>query len=422
MRCGAVLPSRFADRVFMFETVAPDAPKTPMSGMPSPSLRSAHFPLELEMEFAEMQAAVPTGGTPAALLGAGLLFHALLIAEKTALGLAPRSFAMRGAPVTLLLLLFLLLPAAYRRKETGRAFLVLFTILLVIALLAGVPFMGAGLLLLMQSGVAVMLLVLGWLTALPRQWTVVAVGGALLADAASLLLGPAAHTVGLPVIVESLWAPVFASALLVLFAGVRQNEARRDFLMLRKAAFSGVTTPADPEESRHLDPESGVANRLAFDMRYRAAWDHAATRRHSVALLFFSIDNFAEQKRDLGHKFSELLQTSVAGLLKEGLRRSDDMVARFDNQHYVVMLPGVGTDGATQIAERLRGCVEEMTLFAGQKRHSATVTVGAASMRAKRGTPREKLVDCAIQALEQARSTGSNLVCVEGRGCVPRMS
>jgi diguanylate cyclase (GGDEF)-like protein len=98
------------------------------------------------------------------------------------------------------------------------------------------------------------------------------------------------------------------------------------------------------------------------------------------------------------------------------------MVARFDNQHFVVMLPGVGTDGATQIAERLRGCVEQMAIYAGQKRHSATVTVGAASLRAKRGTPREKLVDCAVQALEQARCTGTNLVCVEGRGCIPRMS
>ena len=43
-------------------------------------------------------------------------------------------------------------------------------------------------------------------------------------------------------------------------------------------------------------------------------------------------------------------------------------------------------------------------------------------MRAKRGVPREKLVDGAVHALDQARSTGTNIVCVEGRGCIPRMS
>ncbi len=407
----------------MFETYTPDSSKTTVAGIPAAPTRSTLFPSELETEFAELQSAVPTGGTPAALLGAGVVFHGLLIAERYFLSLSPRTFAVRGGPVTLLLVALLLLPAAYRKKDRGRFFLVCFNTGLVVALLAGVPFARAEQLLPMQSGIAVLMLLLGWLTSLPRQWTSFAVSAALLADAACLLMGPALRTVGLPIILESFWAPFFAGALLVVFAAVRDNEARRDFLLVRKAAFAGVpVTAAESDEVRHLDPETGVANRLAFDMRFRAAWEQATARRNSVALLFFSIDNFAEQKRDLGFKFSEMLQTQVAGLLKEGLRRSDDMVARFDNQHYVVMLPGVGTDGATQIAERLRGCVEDMALFSGQKRHSATVTVGAASMRAKRGTPREKLIDCAVQALDQARGMGSNLVCVEGRGCVPRMS
>jgi GGDEF domain-containing protein len=86
------------------------------------------------------------------------------------------------------------------------------------------------------------------------------------------------------------------------------------------------------------------------------------------------------------------------------------------------MLPGVGRDGTTQIAERLRGSIEAMDVYHGQTRHTATVTVGAASIRAKRGIPRENLVEAAVQSLEMARAYGSNTVCVEGVGCVPRMS
>ena len=405
----------------MFEIPTP-VPQVPAVAMTATADHFARLPLELESEFAEMQTAAPAGGTIPALLGAGLLFHCLLIAERTFLLLPSYTFAVRGTPVTLLLLFLLLAPSAFRRQAGGRAALVLFGMLLVTALLAGVPFVGGGELLPMQTGIAITLLLFGWLAGLPRRWTTLAAGGALLADAAALLLGPAIHTAGVPTILESLWAPGFAAALLMLMAAVRHNEARRDFLMLRQVAFAGVPQGAAPSEDRHLDPGTGVGSRLAFDMRYRAAWDKAAAGRHSVALLFFSIDNFAEHKRDHGFKFSETLQSQVAGLLKEGLRRSDDMVARFDPQHFVVMLPGIGADGATQIAERLRGCIEQMSIFAGQKRYTATVSVGAASMRAKRGTPREKLVDCAIHALEQARATGPNLVCVEGRGCVPRMS
>ena len=385
--------------------------------------RPGQFPLELETEFAELQAASPAGGIVPALLAAGGLFHVLLIAERNALSLPPLIFAERGGPATVVLACLLLMPPAFRQKDTGRTCLVLFMMILIMALLAGVPFAGAQQLLPMQTGVAVLLLLFGWLAALPRSWVSLLAAGALLADSASLLLSPALQSFGAAVTLESFWAPGFAVALLLLLAGVRQSEARRDFLLLRRAAFAGVPgTAGTAEDTRHLDPETGVANRLAFDMRFRAAWEQAAGRRHSVALLFFSVDSFAEQKRDLGYKFSELLQSTVAGLLKDGLRRSDDMVARFDNHHFVVMLPGVGTDGATQIAERLRGCVEDAAVFLNGKRRQATVTVGVASLRAKRGVAREKLIDCAVQALDQGRATGTNLVCVEGRGCIPSMS
>ena len=411
-----------ADRDTMFETTTPAARKSPQDNFAAFRENSRRLPLELETEFSEMQASAPAANVLPALLGACLFFHALLIAERASSMLTPRMFAVRGIPLTLVLLSFLLVPAPYRTRRVGRAFLVSFSVLLVAALLAGVPFRGAGELLPAQTGVALLLLLAGWLAALPRGWALTMAAGTMLADGTSLLLGTAVRAVGWAVLLESFWAPLFSAALVVLLANMRRQEERRDFMLLRQAAFAGVPGGASTEQSRHLDPQTGAANRLAFEMRFRAAWDQAAGRRHSIALLFFSIDGLSEQRRDLGLSFTELVQAQVAGLLKDGLRRSDDMVARFDQQHFVVMLPGVGTDGATQIAERLRGSVEEMGVYAGQKRHSATVTVGAASLRAKRGIPREKLVDCAVGALEQARAAGSNLVCVEGRGCIPRMS
>ncbi len=412
----------------MFDTSTPTAPNPTAAGMAAVPLRPGTFPLELETEFAEAASAVPSGGVLPGLLCATLLFHGLLIAERSLTALPPRMFAARGGPVTALLLVFLLLPALARKARPARAFLVFFMALLVAALLAGTPFAGAGQLLPMQTGVAALLLLLGWLTALPQGWTFLLTGSALLVDAAALCFGPAMHTAGSPVILESFWAPGCASALLLLLASVRHGEARRDFLLLRQSAFADVrrAAPAEQADTRddalHLDPQTGVANRAAFDMRFRAAWDNAAARRSSIALLFFSIDNLPEGKRDLGFQGFETMQRKVAALLKEGLRRSDDMVARYDSQHFVVMMPGVGVDGSAQIGERLRGCVEEMRFFAAQKRYPVTVTVGTASIRAKRGTPREKLIEGAVQALEQARAAGSNVVCVEGRGCIPKMS
>ncbi len=412
----------------MFDTSTPTAPNAAAANLAAVPPRPGTFPQELETEFAEMKSAAPSGGVLPGLLCATLLFHGLLIAERALTALPPRMFAARGGPVTALLLVFLLLPAGARKGWPARASLAAFMALFVAALLAGTPFAGAGQLLPMQTGVAALLLLLGWLTALPQGWTLLMTGGAMLVDVAALSFGPAIHAAGSAVVLESFWAPGCASALLLLLASVRRSEERRDFLMLRRSAFAGVqASPAQAQaeaqaDAFHLDPQTGAANRAAFDMRFRAAWDNAAARRSSIALLFFSIDKLPEHKRDLGFKAVETLQQKVAGLLKEGLRRSDDMVARFDAQHFVVMMPGVGVDGSAQIGERLRGCIEEMRFFAAGKRQPVTVTVGTASIRAKRGTPREKLIEGAVQALEQARAAGTNVVCVEGRGCIPKMS
>ena len=407
----------------MFEPLPSRTPIPTPAGVAATPLRSGRLPHELEHEFAEMQAAAPMRSPAPGLLLAALLFHAVLIAEQIMLRLPAHIYLLRGLPVTAVLGALLFAPPALRQRARGCAALAVALPLMVGALIAGISFARGGQLLLLQSAVAALMVLAGSLFHLSRRWVFASTMAALVVDTASLLGGPALHSAGAAVVVESCWAPLFGAALAGLLATARQNEARRDFLLLRHAAFAGADGAASGEAQKlHLDPQTGVANRLAFDMRFRAAWDQAAARRHSVALLFFAIDHFAEQKRDLGPRFAELLQGQIAACLRDGLRRSDDMVARFDNQHFVVMLPGVGADGATQIAERLRGCVEELGVFAGQTRHRVTVTVGAASLRAKRAIPRDRLVEGAIQALDQGRATGTNLVCVEGRGCIPAMS
>jgi diguanylate cyclase (GGDEF)-like protein len=400
----------------MFETTTTLSPDIRAAGPAGTSASRRRFPIEHEAEFAEVQAAAPTPSLIMTALVGGLLFHALLIAERQSLSLPASFFAVRGLPVTLGLLALFVLPA--RQVQYTRALLCVVGWGAMVALVAGLNLAGAGALLAMQGGIAALLLVFGWAAQLPVTWTAMLSLGMLAVDAAALATAPGGSTA---LKIDSLFAPAFAAGFALQSAWVRREEARRDFLSTRTAAFVGVNMDEVVEENRHLDPVTGVGSRAAFDMRLRAAWEHAAGRRNSVALLMFSIDDFAQKKRDQGYRYGDLLQSKIAGILKEGLRRSDDMVARYDVQHFVVMLPGVGTEGATQIGERLRGCIEELVVYNGAERHRTTVTVGVASLRAKRSVEREKLVECTTRALEQAKQSGGNIVCVEGRGCLPRM-
>ncbi len=404
----------------MFEPSAPSTAVAHSAKPPAPTAWAGRLPHDLEHEFKEMQAAAAMPSPTLGLLLTGALYQAMLIGEQVALHLPSRIYLVRGLPLAALVIALLFLPTRLRQQDSGCAALSVFLPIMVLALATGIPFATPSELFMVETGISVLIASAGMLLYLPWVWTMAMVLGALAANVDSLLAGPGLHLLGMAMLLQSLWAPVFATISVVLVAWVRHNEARRNFLVLRQAVFSNA--PGKTAETRHLDAQTGVSTRVAFDMRFRAAWEHAASRRQSVALLLFSIDQFADRRREFGSQVAELMQGHVASCLQESLRRSDDMVARFDNQHFVVMLPGVGTDGATQIAERLRVMIEEMSIFAGQKRHQVTVTVGAASLRAKRSIAREKLIDGAIQALDQARATGYNLVCVEGRGCIPAMS
>ena len=364
-----------------------------------------------------MQASAPSPSLVPAALMTALLFHALLVAERVLLQLHPSWFTFRGLAITAGAGALMLLPLRHRGQTAARILATVTVLGMMAALVTGVPFRGVSDLLAIQSGTAALILLAGFMLRLPLSWQILLASGSVATNALALFDVP-----GVParLKVESLWAPVLAAAFTILSSWVRTQEARREFLATRKAAFADVQ-PAGGE-ARHLDEVTGIANRTAFDMRLRAAWENAVTRRNSVALLVFAIDEFAQQKKQYGQRFGDMLQTQVASVLKDGLRRSDDMVARYDMHHFVVMLPGVGLDGATQIAERLRGCVEEVAVYVGTNRHRATVTVGVASMRAKRGGHRDQLVEGGLLALEQAKSFGANIVFVEGRGCLPRMA
>jgi diguanylate cyclase (GGDEF)-like protein len=406
----------------MFERPTTDTTGPYSPGIPATSLPEGRFPLDLELEFAEMRAATPLKSAWPVLLASGALFQVILIAEYQLHLLPNLDFGVRGICATLVLLAAALSLAGGRTRGRQPAWIMLCCTLLTAALAGGIVFHSLDELFVVQTGIAFLLLPAGWGAMLSRRWTALGGLGVLSVDAACMLLGPSPAWLGAPVRIASLWAPGFAAATVILISLTRHSESRREFLLLRHAALNGTATAGAETDTRHLDAPTGVAGRGAFDLCYRAAWDAAAARRRPVALLFFSIDALADRKRELGFKFVEALQRQVAGLLLESLRQSGDMVARFDHQHFVVMLPGVGRDGTTQIAERLRGSIEQMPVYSGHARHTATVTVGAASMRAKRGISRENLVDAAVQALEQARAYGPNTVCVEGVGCVPRMS
>ena len=106
------------------------------------------------------------------------------------------------------------------------------------------------------------------------------------------------------------------------------------------------------------DSLTGLINRLEFDSRVEQAI-HSANQSEKVHVLFYlDLDQFKIVNDTCGHHAGDELLRQVTRLLRGGLREADTL-ARLGGDEFGVLLNGCPLDVGAQIAEKLRGLVEE---------------------------------------------------------------
>ena len=104
----------------------------------------------------------------------------------------------------------------------------------------------------------------------------------------------------------------------------------------------------------------------------------------------------------------------MAASLREALKRSSDLVARFGGEEFGVLLPTVGAADATLVAEKLRGTVYDLAIPHARSEIDGRVTIslGVASLTAAAENRSGELVALADEALYEAKHSGRNRVSV----------
>ena len=151
------------------------------------------------------------------------------------------------------------------------------------------------------------------------------------------------------------------------------------------------------------DGLTGVANRRSFD-EFLAREVLAATRDDMpLSLLLLDLDFFKALNDVHGHQVGDDVLRGVGLALKTACRPGD-LAARYGGEEFVVVLPGVATSGAVEIAERLRS---EIAALKGSV--PVTVSVGVSSLPADAATV-EGLIVAADRALYTAKRLGRDRV------------
>ncbi|MBD3898075.1 EAL domain-containing protein [Halomonas sp. ML-15] len=154
----------------------------------------------------------------------------------------------------------------------------------------------------------------------------------------------------------------------------------------------------------HHDPLTGLANRSLFDDYLQRALHHAQRQDGEVALLFIDLDRFKPINDSLGHSAGDTLLKQVARRLSQALR-SDDMLARFGGDEFLVLLQHeAGVDGAQAVALRLQEALEA-PFKVSDRRLPMSASIGIA-LYPRDGDSPEELMRSADGAMYSAKHAG----------------
>lgn len=158
------------------------------------------------------------------------------------------------------------------------------------------------------------------------------------------------------------------------------------------------------------DELTNLNNRRYFLHQGNIEVKRAQRYRHPLSLLMIDLDHFKNVNDTYGHEVGDQVLKHVALLLRSVLREFD-ILGRLGGEEFTLLLPNTEEQGAHQLAERLRGLIEEYPYHAGEVIILLTVSIGLKTLDQTCGNLND-LMDQADAALYQAKRTGRNRVVI----------
>lgn len=202
---------------------------------------------------------------------------------------------------------------------------------------------------------------------------------------------------------------------------------------VRAVAFDYIKTPVDKQElSIRLknmlkikemrdkmktlattDELTGLHNRKYLLERMDQEISRAKRYGNALSLLLFDLDFFKVVNDIYGYEWGDVLLKSIADKLRNVIRK-EDILTRYGDEEFVVVLPNTAEDNAFLFAERFRKEVERMEFIpAGEEeRHPITISGGIATFPCLPDTEEDAntVIRYAEHALYNAKKRGKNKI------------
>jgi len=162
---------------------------------------------------------------------------------------------------------------------------------------------------------------------------------------------------------------------------------------------------AQIQQQALTDALTGCYNRRSFEMQLDKDIQMAKRANHPLSLIMLDLDRFKHLNDTAGHDAGDEALRLLANCFRQELRGADS-AARFGGDEFALILPQAQTEGAMQVAERLRQRIEKITIPGFG---NLTTSIGIATFP-QHANSRADLFRAADNALYAAKRAGRNRV------------
>lgn len=156
------------------------------------------------------------------------------------------------------------------------------------------------------------------------------------------------------------------------------------------------------KELSSQDLLTGLPNRASLIEQLDTAVDKSNNQGQASILMYISIDNFAKLRTEAGISNADLVLADLANLLAE-LTAEEHLIARFGDDVFALLYNSGDKEAAAQMAENLRGQVEERMSDVAGKSYQSTTSIGLALV-SESSSSAEDVISRAYQACTSMES------------------
>jgi diguanylate cyclase (GGDEF)-like protein len=157
-----------------------------------------------------------------------------------------------------------------------------------------------------------------------------------------------------------------------------------------------------------LDGMTRLYVRRFLEQRLSDEVKRAQTQSRRLSVLMMDIDHFKKFNDTYGHQTGDEVIKMVALQVRQNCRQGIDLPARYGGEELTVVMPDTDTDGAMQLAERIRTSIETMALTGPKgEQLKVTISLGVATFPQHAGS-KDELIEKADIALYRSKRGGRN--------------